>query len=424
MPPQPYADSTWTSRFPFASLPLAARVDAYFRSIAPTAAQVKFLAYAGCVLIFLLGVKQFAHRHTGLTSTICFGSRSENGRLEAVKQMRHRAVEPDSWGYDGQYYAQLAVSPLLTDPQLPTAMDNVAYRCRRILFSWTAWVLGLGQPSWAIHAFSVQNVLFWFATALLLLHWLPPTSWFNFVRWAGILLSSGMLVSVSRALADGPSLFVVLLGVYFCERGWRWTGTLLVGISGLGKETNLVAGLGCIEFPVSDPLKSGSTRIAAFLTSVPRIALQGLLLVLPLALWLAYVQYRVGSSGADGISNFSIPFVALAASCKEIAGFVAHDGLFGRQPRAAILCYIGLVIQLAYFLTRWQPSFHAGGASACRTRSSPFAWGRPCSNASPAPRLEPCCRCSSPSTCRSSRPDAAGCGSRRAISASCMACRA
>jgi hypothetical protein len=352
MPTQPNAAASSATAF----LPFASSVAAYFRSIAPSAAQRLFLAYAGCACIFLVGVSRFAHSDSGLTSTIHFGSRLEEGRLESVKQMRHRAIEPDSVGYDGQFYAQLAVTPLLTDPHLSTAMDVAAFRCRRILFSWTAWSLGLGRPNWVIHAFAVQNVLFWFATALLLLHWLPPTSWFNFCRWAGILLSSGMLASVSHALTDGPSLFVVLLGVYLCERGWHWTGTALVGISVLGKETNLLAGLGCVELRGVETRNGEASRFAALVAAAPRIALQGLLLVMPLALWLCYVQYRVGTAGSNGTAAFSLPFVSLAMSFKEIAGFVARDGIFGLQPRAAIACYIGLAAQLAYFLTRWQPA--------------------------------------------------------------------
>ena len=46
----------------------------------------------------------------------------------------------------GQFYVQLALDPLLRDPAIEQALDNFPYRSRRILFSWTAFLLDLGQP--------------------------------------------------------------------------------------------------------------------------------------------------------------------------------------------------------------------------------------------------------------------------------------
>ena len=79
--------------------------------------------------------------------------------------------------YDGQFYAQRALDPLLRDPTIDRGMDLAPFRARRILFSWTAYGLGLGRPAWILEAYALQNVVCWLIIALLLVRWVPVTSW-------------------------------------------------------------------------------------------------------------------------------------------------------------------------------------------------------------------------------------------------------
>ena len=65
--------------------------------------------------------------------------------LPSVRDVPRR-VYVDSMGYDGQFYAQLAVDPLLQSPGIENALDAPAYRARRILLSWTAYVFGFRTP--------------------------------------------------------------------------------------------------------------------------------------------------------------------------------------------------------------------------------------------------------------------------------------
>ena len=152
-------------------------------------------------------------------------------------------VHRDSYGYDGQYYAQLAVKPRPSDRDLRAAMDNLPYRARRILFCWTAYVLGLGQPRWVLEAYALQNVAAWLLLAWVLLRWFPPTEAGNVVRWLGTMFAWGLTLSVSGALPDGPSLLLIACGVALAEQGRPWLSAGLLGVAGLGRETNLLAGL-------------------------------------------------------------------------------------------------------------------------------------------------------------------------------------
>lgn len=94
-------------------------------------------------------------------------------------------------GYDAQYYAQIAMRPWLTNRALNEAMDSMPYRARRILFSWTAYGLGGGDPARALHIYAVQNIVCWFLLAGLLLRWFPATSWENFFAGAEYCFRSG-----------------------------------------------------------------------------------------------------------------------------------------------------------------------------------------------------------------------------------------
>jgi hypothetical protein len=119
-----------------------------------------WLAYGAAVGFFILSIAQFYMAGKGFTSFILFGGKPEMRRIKELKAASYY-VEEDSYGYDAQYYVQIAVKPLLMSRDLQASMDNLPYRARRILFCWTAYVLGLGQPRLILQAYALQNVLCW-----------------------------------------------------------------------------------------------------------------------------------------------------------------------------------------------------------------------------------------------------------------------
>jgi hypothetical protein len=297
-------------------------------------------AYLACVVLLLRTVGRSWHPDYQLTSTIHFGSKFEERSLDALKRVPH-AVLPESHGYDGQFYAQLALSPALADPQLPRALDNVAYRSRRILFSWTAWLLGCGRGKLVVRAYAVQNTLFWLANAVLLLHWLPPTRWFHFARWSGILFSAGWLDSISNAVLDGPALFVLLLALWLVQQGAPVWGTALVGISGLGKETNLLAGFATSRRPGMDR------------PTWAHLLLRAALLVVPVAAWLMVIHFRYGLAGSGGSRNFTLPLLGWISKCHEFVSDSRNHG-WHIWHTFALGCAIAVIVQSVFFLSRWK----------------------------------------------------------------------
>ena len=175
-------------------------------------------AYLVVVAAFLAMVARYYHPAYGFTAFLEMPASSHDRELPAVRSAPHYD-HPRSTGYDGQFYAQLAVDPLLRDPAIDQALDNPPYRAHRILFSWIAWALGAGRPAWILQAASLENVLAWLVLAWVLALLIPPTSARHFVLWTGCLLSHGTLMSVRYALPDGLSLLLIVAAALLVERG-------------------------------------------------------------------------------------------------------------------------------------------------------------------------------------------------------------
>jgi hypothetical protein len=280
----------------------------------------------------------------GLTSTLQIGDQFVGEALPRLREVPVFVLQ-GSPGYDGQFYVQMALQPDLGDPALDRAVDNLPYRARRILFSWTAWLLGLGQPEWIVHAYSLQNVLAWLALAVLLWRWLPPDSWGSWLRWTAVLYSVGLLASVRGALVDGPSLAVLALAVACIERGRAWCGAALCGVAGLGKETNILAGLAAWE--------RWPRRGREWLDLMGR----GAVVVAPLALWLVVLGGWIGAAANAGLGNFAAPFSGYVGRWREIATEVAAMG-WNEFRVANVLVHVGLTVQVLFLAwPRWRAAW-------------------------------------------------------------------
>ena len=313
------------------------------------------LAVALAVALFIGAVARFYIPGKGFTSLILFGENFASGRLTQLADVDYFSSE-DSFGYDGQFYAQLAVQPNLRDPALNDALDNLPYRARRMLFCWTAYALGLGQPAWVLHVFSLQNVVCWLALAVLLLRWFPPVSGSNFLRWAGVLFSVGVIFSVRGSLVDAPSLLLIAGAMACLEAGRPWLAAAGLGVAGLGRETSLLAG-GALAWPADRSLKGWGAVLG-----------RGLLAVAPLTLWLAYLAALLKAPGLDsGARNFALPFTHLVWKIET-----AFAALFtpAPSPLPALSSFTMVATLLAQFLffalrPRWRdPWWRLGAAYA------------------------------------------------------------
>lgn len=296
------------------------------------------LAYVATVALFVWVCAQFYIPGKGFTYLIMFGEKAQTAYIPALKALNYYAA-PDSQGYDAQYYAQIAMRPWLTNRALTAAMDSMPYRARRILFSWTAYGLAWGDPARALHIYAVQNIVCWLLLAGLLLRWFPATSWENFFRWFGVLFSFGLCFSVRGSLVDGPSLLLIALGLMLYEKGRTVWAAGLLGVAGLGKETNILAGTAFAPLRLTDP-KAWARAIG-----------HGLLVLAPLAIWMITLKLWLGSDGDAGARNFSWPLAGYFKKWAEtMAVFKTDDA--GSIGLWSALTLVALTAQWLFFALR------------------------------------------------------------------------
>jgi len=311
------------------------------------------IAYVVAVVAFLVSVASFHHPNAGFTSLIFFGSQFEPDRLPAVLSVPH-VVDYQSSGYDGQFYAQLAVDPLLRDRRLDKALDTPPYRARRILFAWTAYLLGLGRPAWILNVYALQNVIAWLLLAWLLLRWFPPTAARNFLPWFGCLFGVGIATSFRFALLEGPSMVIIVLAVRAVERNRSWLAAGLLGLAGLGRETNVLASGLLVE------------AIPRTVRDALRLAGQACLVALPFLLWAAYVRSVYPTFNFSNPDSFSLPLSGYAGKWAEIISDMRTSG-WHSFARFNIGLMIGLTVQVSFLLLRrdWKSAWWRVGAMYC-----------------------------------------------------------
>lgn len=309
-----------------------------------TARRGWIVAHLAVVAAFLLAVASYYHPPYGFTQFIQLPIDPHNDyELPAVRAVPH--VENKDGGYDGQFYARLALDPLLRDPAIDSTLDNPGYRARRIFFSWTAYVLGLGRPAWVLEAYALQNVIVWLIFAWLLLRWLPVGSARSFALWSGCLLTHGMLSSVGNALLDAPSALLLAFAVVAAESRRPWLTSIVLGISGLARETNLL----------------GAVVLAKFVEPTPRSMLRvfgsiGVALI-PALLWMDYMRsiYHQRAFATAGV--VTTPLAGLFWKIGRIAADltaagVTTDVVFSTCAVVAFVTQVVIIGRLA--LTTWR----------------------------------------------------------------------
>lgn len=284
--------------------------------------------FYACLLVvtaFLLANFSVEHGFTRLSG---FGENQSNPRLPDAQDVY---VKPGTGGYDGQFYAQVALDPSLQHPQLEEALDTPFYRARRIGMPAAAWLAGLGQSSWVLQTFPLLNVAAWFFLASYLKRKLGGlTDAESCARWFGCMFAVGVLDSLRLSLTDLPSAVFILLALYGFEKGAQRVGMLHAAVAVLIKETSILVMLARI--PESLDWRKWVRYVAGCV-----------LVLLPLVLWLLYLTTRYEiASGTSG--NFALPFVSMYEFAHEIVFEKISAG------EASVHDYFGLLAILSGLL--------------------------------------------------------------------------
>ncbi len=287
------------------------------------------------VTLFLALVARFWHPVYGLTELIQLDASNDDLKIAAFRA--HPVyVHRDTGGYDGLYYAQIAYDPLLTSPELPRAVDNLPYRARRILVPALAWLLAAGRAGAIVHVYALLNPAAWLLLAALLWRLLAVADLRGWLAWAGVLFSAGALGSVRLALTDLPMLALLTAALGAAERARTRPAVAWLAAAALARETALLGAAGLLTRPW------GSRR--NFLVCAGVAA--------PLALWLAYLRWRVAPDAA-GWGNFTLP---LAGWVEKGETVILDLGFDPASPFAwtTLLATLGLTVQAGFILTRWR----------------------------------------------------------------------
>ncbi len=290
-------------------------------------------------ILLLLVALNFRGGGQGFTRLIAFGDGWEDRRSVVMEGLSYE-VKADSFGYDGQFYAQIALDPSLQTEDFSTALDGAAYRSRRILVPGLAWAFGLGQPAWVLTVYSLINLGFWVALGCLLPRFLPEenSELKRFLRWFGIMFSLGVLDSISLALTDLPMLWFVFLFLAFAQQSKPIPSGLSLALGVLARETAILSGIG----------HPGLNRFQ--LNSWLKVAAFGVVCTVPFFIWQAYVLSVFEPS--HGLSNnFSAPFVACGKHLllwlnQILAGNWTWRNSFGLIGGVGLLLQWGVLLSL------------------------------------------------------------------------------
>ena len=289
--------------------------------------------YLVMALFPLLFIGMGYQRETGFTGLIYFGSDFQSRQLSNIQNIP-KAIHPGS-GYDGQFYAQVAQDPLLSDPQLLTALDNPSYRARRIIIPALSYLTGLGQPAWILETYALINLPFFWLLIYIVYRFLRPETVQTFLGMAALLTTTGIVASLSRALLDLPAAVFLLMAVISSPAA---LSSLFLLLAVLSKEVSIIA-LPFIYFPESFQ----KTAVLGVLRKAAGV-------MVPLIAWLAYVAWRLPGGDFAGLQNFNWPFVSIVGHLGDMAALLGGAGSL--EAAAEILVTLTLLVQGAYILTK------------------------------------------------------------------------
>jgi hypothetical protein len=291
----------------------------------------------GLTILFVLAcVAARWDSRTGFTELIRFGAKFERSRLPELRSLPIKTMP--GGGYDGQFYAQLAVSPDVFRPEVQEATVHPAYRARRIILPLIAHVLGGGDPWRVLQVYALLNTACWLAWSMLLLRMLAPLDGPRLAVWLACVLNLAVLDSVRESLTDLPAVLLMTVAIFWDESGRRTRAAAALAFSGLVRETALVGVIALI--------RERPRRLKELL----RIALKGALVAAPLLLLVAWLHLEVDHGGGVRRGQFEWPFVQLADHLVLCVQRIAAGDWDGRYT-FGIIGALGLAYQ-SWFLLR------------------------------------------------------------------------
>jgi hypothetical protein len=296
---------------------------------------------------FLLLLRTYVSVDTtafGITKLIVIGHEFDERGLSTFQATPKYIGPSDRWGFDGQFYAEIALDPLLRDPQLSIALDNPPYRSRRILMSWLAWLGGLGKPFWVLNVYAALNLVFWIGFVVMLAVLFRPYGWVGLAGFAAMLMTCGIIESMRVSLTDFPGFVLMTLAMMIGGVG----GTGVLALAVLTREPNILGLVGLWDYR------------PPWLPTFKRNLLFALIAGVPMALWFAYVISRFPLKESIDGGNLDWPLRGIMAKLGEFSVHAVNGDIrwgawysefYTSEVFHALLTIISTLTQCIYLLT-------------------------------------------------------------------------
>jgi hypothetical protein len=279
----------------------------------------------------------------GFLRLIYFGQNFQDNRIQEIREIDPPNLSPS--GYDGQFYAQIAVDPSLRHEGLKNATyGELAYRARRIGLPFLAFCLGMGQPFPILQAYALLNFLFWILLLITLDRYQKLNTSRGILLAISIMWSTGTLTSLARSVPDLPA---VAFSTWALVLQSHPAANLFIGIAALFKETAI------LSFPrVAWPEgKDPNHAIRKYLVSA-------LIVFGPIMAWSIYIYFHLPTETMAGTGNFSFPFFGLfnkmQGSVKQLLdGFSHREWLYLPYFLFELVCPLSLLIQSVYMIIHY-----------------------------------------------------------------------
>jgi hypothetical protein len=220
-------------------------------------------------------------------------------------------VHRDSYGYDGQFYYRLALTPFTSErTALGITLDTPRYRQQRILYPLLARTASLGDPALLAPSMVLVNFL-----GLCAIAWLGAVYAGQAGRHAlaglAFALYPGFLMTLGRDLTEIVELAFIMGALVLARQERAYAAAGCLGLAVLAKEPALLMGVGAgIAFALS--IRSKARRPHWSLCAVP---------VLTYAGWQAWLQLNWGESVH---ASFDIPLRAYVGLLIKSADLANH----------------------------------------------------------------------------------------------------
>jgi len=210
-----------------------------------------------------------------------------------------------TWGYDGQFYYQIARSPL----QAYQYMDNAPFREQHILYPLVVGALSFGQSGLIPYMLLLVNVVSVVLTVEIVARLLVK---YEFSPWFSLAIGLyfGQAAGVLFDTAEPFTYFLVALGVWLVlEKAQFAPAALMMGLSTLSREIGVLFPLGYAAF--------------FFLNRKWKICAQFVLLgVMPILAWLVILRLIFGQTGVTFTRPFEhVPFAGIFAHTQGVKKF-------------------------------------------------------------------------------------------------------